>query len=200
MTDEAEKRGPAPPLPLPEGAPAGLRLVAALSPDEQAEARAHVEALAFTHDRFRGRQMRRGYAQFGYAYVSTGRRLEPVTSIPGWLSRLSTRARARAGLRERPRFDQAIITRYPKGAGIGWHTDAPVFGELVLILSLGHAARMQLRRDKHDAAPVSLELSTGSALTLAGPARARWQHRIAPVKALRYSITLRHVTPGGQSS
>ncbi len=183
-----------PSLPLPERAPDGLRLVAALSPDEQVQALARVEALSFTHDRFRGRAMRRGYAQFGHAYVSTGRRLERVTPLPDWLSRLASRVRARAGLPARPAFDQAIVTRYPKGAGIGWHTDAPVFGELVLIVSLGHAARMQLRRDKHDADELSIALTPGSALVLAGPARARWQHRITPVKALRYSITLRHVT------
>ncbi|MCA9718246.1 MAG: alpha-ketoglutarate-dependent dioxygenase AlkB [Myxococcales bacterium] len=177
---------------LPDGAPDGLALATALTPAEQREALARVHALSYTHDVFRGRAMRRGYAQFGHAYVSVGRRLEAVTPIPPWLAELASQTLSRVGASWRA-FDQAIVTRYPKGAGIGWHTDAAVFGPQVMILSLGAAARLQLRRDPSDRAPLTLELQPGSALLLAGLARARWQHRVPPVTALRYSITLRHV-------
>jgi alkylated DNA repair dioxygenase AlkB len=40
-----------------------------------------------------------------------------------------------------------LVTRYPPGAGIGWHRDAPQFGEVGGI-SLLTACRMRFRRGR----------------------------------------------------
>ena len=60
-------------------------------------------------------------------------------------------------------------------------------------LSLGAAARLQLRRhDDADAPPqVEVDLAPRSFFVLAGEVRRSWQHRIPPVNAQRYSFTVR---------
>ena len=82
-----------------------------------------------------------------------------------------------------------LVTRYPPGAGIGWHRDAPQFGE-VSGVSLLTACRMRFRRGRPRAwETAELTLEPRSAYLLSGPARARWQHRIPPVTQERWSIT-----------
>jgi len=91
--------------------------------------------------------------------------------------------------------DFALCTAlsYRPGAGIGWHIDNRAFGPTVMSLSLGAAARLQLRRqDDADAAPpVGLDLAPRSLFVLAGEVRLSWQHRIPPVNGQRYSFTVR---------
>ena len=86
---------------------------------------------------------------------------------------------------------QLLVSRYPPGAGIGWHRDAPQFGD-VSGISLLTACRMRFRRGRPRAwetAEVTLEPC--SAYVLSGPARARWQHHIPPVTKERWSMTFR---------
>ena len=42
-------------------------------------------------------------------------------------------------------FVEALVTEYPAAATIGWHRDAPMFGDVVAGLSLGAAGRMKFR-------------------------------------------------------
>jgi alkylated DNA repair dioxygenase AlkB len=86
---------------------------------------------------------------------------------------------------------QILVTRYPPGAPIGWHRDAPMFG-LVVGVSLGSASRMRFQRGKGEERRTwELELAPRSAYVLAGQARWTWQHSVPPVKKLRYSVTFR---------
>src|SRR5439155_16359089 len=82
-----------------------------------------VRDLPFIHDRFRGQPLKRAYAQFGYSYGSSGRRVTPAPPLPAFLAALAESAlpHCPAGTR----FNQCIVTHYPEGAGIGWHPDAP---------------------------------------------------------------------------
>jgi alkylated DNA repair dioxygenase AlkB len=89
-------------------------------------------------------------------------------------------------------LEQVIVTRYRSGAGIGWHTDAPVFGPVVATLSLGADWRKEFRRRAGDRA-IRIALPRRSLLILAGEARTHWQHRIAPVKETRVSLSFRTV-------
>lgn len=84
----------------------------------------------------------------------------------------------------------ALLTRYPVGA-IGWHRDRAIFGE-VFGISLGTEAFLRLRR-RHPAgfSRYSLPLRPGSLYRLSGEARNQWEHSIAPLQQLRWSITLR---------
>ena len=60
-----------------DASPEGFLYVADfLTGEEQAAVLRELQALDFQHDTFRGQRLKRGYAQFGYVYVSTGRKLE----------------------------------------------------------------------------------------------------------------------------
>ncbi len=95
------------------------------------------------------------------------------------------------------------MTEYAPGAGIGWHRDAPMFGDVIAGVSLGAPARMRFRpyerpsRRPADAAPRrtshELTLEAGSAYLITGTARRDYEHSIPPLDALRYSITFRTV-------
>lgn len=96
------------------------------------------------------------------------------------------------------RLAEMLVTEYRPGAGIGWHRDAPVFGEVVGI-SLGGACRFRFRRDTEaDRQTFELALEPRSAYVLAGAARWQWQHSIPPVRELRYSVTFRAVGEPGR--
>ncbi|MBW3601071.1 MAG: alpha-ketoglutarate-dependent dioxygenase AlkB, partial [Planctomycetes bacterium] len=63
--------------------PEGFQYVASfLSIPEQRELLRVVRDLPFTRDRFRGKPLKRRYAQFGFEYISTGRRLKPAAPLP----------------------------------------------------------------------------------------------------------------------
>ena len=94
-----------------------------LTPQEQERLLSAVQGLQFQHDRFRGQQLKRSYAQFGCAYTSTGRKLQSAPAFPPFLTDLIAKVTSHAPAGAI--FNQCIITHYPSGAGIGWHTDAP---------------------------------------------------------------------------
>jgi alkylated DNA repair dioxygenase AlkB len=87
---------------------------------------------------------------------------------------------------------QTLVTRYPPGATIGWHRDAPMFGPVVVGVSLLSACVMRFQRRAGDERRVYQQLlEPASGYVLAGAARATWQHSIPAVTDLRYSITFR---------
>jgi alkylated DNA repair dioxygenase AlkB len=86
-----------------------------------------------------------------------------------------------------------IVSRYPEGAGIGWHTDSPVFGDVIMGLSFGSDARLQLRPRDATAAATSIALPARSLYAIGGDARWKWQHRVPPVRGERFSLTFRSV-------
>ncbi len=180
-----------------EAAPQGFLYVADfLSSEEQAGLLRELQALEFQHDRFRGQRLKRGYAQFGYAYVSTGRKLETTTAMPVFLKAVIEKARPFCP--GEPEFNQCIVTHYPEGSGIGWHTDAPRFGECVVGVSLGAEARLQFRRNGTEEASYEVRAKPGSLYLMRGAVRWDYQHQVVPVKTERFSLTFRYV-PEGES-
>lgn len=150
-----------------------------------------VQALPCTHDRFRGQVMKRSQATFGFAYAAIGRKVRPAAPFPPFLAALSERARHHTSMR--PIANQCIVQHYPTGAGIGWHTDAPVFGDVIMGISFGGPARLQFRPRGETPARYEVVLMPGSLYVMAGPSRWEWQHRVVPVSAPRYSLTFRVV-------
>ncbi len=140
----------------------------------------------------------REMACFGWRYVTKGRTLSRAASLPTALTVDLRHALAAAGLDERW-LEQVIVSRYRPGAGIGWHTDAPVFGPVVATLSLATDWYLQLRRRAGEDA-IRVELPRRSLLVLRDAARTHWQHRVPPVKALRYSISFRTLARSAQAS
>jgi alkylated DNA repair dioxygenase AlkB len=90
---------------------------------------------------------------------------------------------------------QILLTRYPPGAGIGWHLDAPMFGPIAGV-SLGAPCRMRFRRAA-DGTRETSEVAPRAPVGLppGGEARWAWQHMIPPAQDLRHSITFRTLEP-----
>ncbi|MFN2557023.1 MAG: alpha-ketoglutarate-dependent dioxygenase AlkB [Nitriliruptorales bacterium] len=143
--------------------------------------------------RMRGQTARRTVRHFGYGYDYDSWGLRPTEPLPSELLWIRDRA---AELAELPpdEMAQVLVTRYPPGASIGWHRDAPAFGAKVVGVSLGSACRMRFQREPAGVRRVfELQLAPGSAYVLSGAVRSAWQHQIPAVKALRYSVTFRQV-------
>lgn len=93
-----------------------------------------------------------------------------------------------------PTREQILVTRYPAGAGIGWHRDAPAFGPAVVGVSLLSACTLRLQQRGADVRRTwALELEPRSAYMLGGAARSSWQHSIPATKLERWSVTFRTV-------
>jgi DNA oxidative demethylase len=174
------------------GQPGGLLYVSDfLSAAEQDDLLPEVRALTYTHDTFRKRLMKRGWAQFGYAYVSTGRKLTPAPPMPAFLQAVIEKASPYYPTGSE--FEQCIVTHYPSGAGIGFHTDAKRFGDVILGVSLASPARLRFAPGKSKVVSFELTVTPGSLYVMQGVARWQYQHQIPPVKAERYSLTFRYL-------
>ena len=139
----------------------------------------------------RGQVARRTTRHFGHDYGYESWRVEPTDPVPGWLEPLRSRAGQLVGI-EPARLVEVLCSRYPPGAGIGWHRDAPMFGPEVVGVSLGSACRMRFQRGKGEGRETyALLLPPRSAYVLAGEARAQWQHSIPATPEPRYSVTFR---------
>jgi alkylated DNA repair dioxygenase AlkB len=173
--------------------PAGFRYGPELiTAAEEAELLARIVTLRFRPFEFHGYTGKRRVVSFGWHYDFTARSLQRANDMPGFLVDLRGVAASFAGM-EPERLQHVLVTEYSPGAGIGWHRDKTVFGEVVgisllapCVLRLRRAVGKQWERAKLVAQP-------RSAYFLSGPARAEWEHSIPPVDALRYSITYRNL-------
>jgi alkylated DNA repair dioxygenase AlkB len=160
-----------------------------LSPGDQAALVADLQALAFRPYEHRGYVAHRQVAAFDRPAAT-----DPAgTADNGWppfLERLISRLGDRLGL-EAERFVQVLINAYAPGAGIGWHRDRPIYGE-VLGVSLLAPCVMRLRRRQGEGFERrNAPLAPGSVYRLSGEARSAWEHSIVPLTAMRYSVTFR---------
>jgi DNA oxidative demethylase len=159
--------------------------------DEERQALDVLESMEFATITMHGRTARRTVRHFGLDYGYESWTLEPTDPLPAELAWMGERAATLAGV-DPEDWAQILVSRYPPGATIGWHRDAPMFGPRVAGVSLASACRMRFQRGKGDARRVAeVTLEPRSAYLLTGPARFAWQHSIPPTRALRYSITFR---------
>jgi alkylated DNA repair dioxygenase AlkB len=161
-----------------------------ISPEEEAELAARLAELPFRAFEFHGFTGNRRTVSFGWHYAFDGSGLKPTEPMPEWIHPVRARAAAMAGL-EPDAFAHALVIEYGPGAGIGWHRDRPVFGDVVGI-SLLAPAKLRFRRKagaKWERATILAE--PRSVYLLRGPAREEWEHSIPAMESLRYSITLR---------
>jgi alkylated DNA repair dioxygenase AlkB len=171
-----------------------------LTHEEEQELLGALERLDFHEIRMHGVVAKRTARHFGVDYDYDRRAaLREAEPIPEWLAPVRERAAELAEV-EPGELAEILVQRYPPGAQIGWHRDAPAFGTVVGI-SLGSPARMRFRRDKAGVRRTfELELEPRSGYVLAGEARNAWQHHVPPTKALRYSITFRTLRKGASGS
>ena len=91
-------------------------------------------------------------------------------------------------------FAELLVTEYPVGSVINWHRDAPPFD---IIAGISFQSDCIFRLRPHDKMKqnrksiISFPVRRRSLYMMEGIARTEWQHSIAPVKEVRYAITLR---------
>src|ERR1700761_4427490 len=87
------------------------------------------EALPFKQFEFHGYLGNRRIVSYGWRYDYAGRALKESEPIPDFLLPLREAAGVLAGLAPE-NFQQALVTEYAPGAGIGWHRDKPMFEDV----------------------------------------------------------------------
>jgi alkylated DNA repair dioxygenase AlkB len=151
--------------------------------------------LPFKEFEFHGYTGKRRVVSYGWHYDFKERRLGEADEIPPFLQLLRETAAAAGGL-SADQLQQVLVTEYSAGAGIGWHRDKAVFGEVIGI-SLLSPCLFRLRRSVGERwERVSLTAEPRSAYVLSGASRTEWEHSIPPVDALRYSVTFRNLREG----
>jgi alkylated DNA repair dioxygenase AlkB len=162
-----------------------------ISAAEELSLLARFTELAFDEIRMHGVIAKRTAKHYGFDYDYGQRRaVADAEPIPDWLLPVREKAAALADV-EPQTLVEALVQRYPEGAQIGWHRDAPMFGTVVGV-SLLSAARIRFRRDRGgERQTAELVLEPRSGYVLAGEARTKWQHHVPPAKSERYSITFR---------
>ena len=127
---------------------------------------------------------------FGWSYDFQTGVFAPAAPIPDWVMPRKARAARFAGL-EPADVEQMLLIRYDPGAGIGWHRDRPAFNHVIGI-SLGEPATMRFRRRTDNGfSRANVPLEPRSIYHMSSEARYDWEHSIAPMEALRWSITFR---------
>jgi DNA oxidative demethylase len=180
-------------LPAATGRPEGLVYRAdLLTHAEEENLVARCSDLPFKPFEFQGFLGKRETVSFGWSYRFDGTGLAPAAPIPDWLMPVRAHAAALAGIEPRA-LEQALLIRYGEGAGLGWHRDRPVFGEVIGVSLLAPAPLRFRRRRGSKWERFTLTAEPRSAYLLRGAARAEWEHSIPPVEMLRFSITLRTI-------
>ena len=161
-----------------------------LTDEEEQQLLEAVRNLQFGEVRLHGQAARRTVRHYGVDYAFETRKVAPGEPVPEFLEPVRARC---AGLLDRPpaALAEVLVTRYPPGATIGWHRDAPPFGDVVGV-SLGAPCVLRFQRGKGSERRVHEQLlAPRSGYVLAGPARRSWQHSIPAVAQTRHSLTFR---------
>ena len=184
MTAQQDLFGAATPVP-------GLRYVPeAIAAPEADGLVAFLASLPFAPFEFHGHLGNRRIVSYGWHYDFAGRRLRRTSVPPDSLRPLIARAAALLSVAP-DRIEHVLVTEYAPGAGIGWHRDKAEFGDVVAF-SFAAPCRLRFRLKAGTSwKRRCLEVAPRSAYVLSGPARRAWEHSIAPMEALRYSVTLR---------
>jgi len=192
---------------------------ALIDKSEEAALLTRVRTLPFEEFDFHGYKGKRRVVSFGWQYEFAGAgRLRKANDIPEFLLPVRAIAASFAGLAPEA-FQHVLVIEYGPGAGIGWHRDKPVFGQVVGVSLLapcvlrfrrkiGASANLGPQTLNQSARPHATEKSgrpklktkwervnvlaePRAAYHLTGPARSEWEHSILRVDSLRYSITFR---------
>lgn len=171
--------------------PEGFRYqVGLLDANQQGQLVTEIAALPFEEFQFHGYLGKRRVVSFGWKYDFSTENLLPAENIPPFLLPVREVAAKFAGLSPAV-LQQVLVTEYSPGAGIGWHKDKAVFGQVVGV-SLLSSCNLRLRHKSGSKwERCSLVAEPGSAYLLSGRSRADWEHSVPAVEALRYSLTFR---------
>jgi alkylated DNA repair dioxygenase AlkB len=147
---------------------------------------------------FQGYEAKRKVASYGYDWSFDKRSLTRGKEIPLEYQFLVQRVADYLSLVPE-QIAELLVTEYPVGSVINWHRDAPPF-DIIAGISLLSDCTFKLRpHDKNKQnrrATISLTVRRRSLYIMQGESRSEWEHATAPVKEVRYSITLRTLRNG----
>lgn len=133
----------------------------------------------------------------GTSYTYSGTVHEPQPWTPE-LSAIRERVQRLCG----HRFNSVLLNRYRDGRdGMGWHADdEPELGRnpVIASVSFGATRRFRLRHRRNRVEPITLPLTDGSLLLMAGETQHRWVHAVpktATPVGERLNLTFRQVRP-----
>lgn len=176
---------------MPSALPEGFRYVREIiTPAAEQKLLQAIRSLSFKEFEFHGFVGKRRTVSFGASYDFATEKLQPAEEMPEFLLELREVAAAMARLPPE-RLKHVLVTEYGEHAGIGWHRDKGVFGDVIGI-SLLSSCRFRLRRKVGDHwERVTVGAEPRSSYLLSGPARTEWEHSIPEVDTPRYSVTYR---------
>ncbi|MDQ3683856.1 MAG: alpha-ketoglutarate-dependent dioxygenase AlkB [Bacteroidota bacterium] len=175
---------------LPEGF---LYMPDFITPEEEGELVRDITKLELATFVFQGFEAKRKVASFGYDYSFDKRALTKGKDIPPFFTPVINRVSKQFSI-EPQDFAELLVLEYPVSAVINWHRDAPPFDIIVGISLLADCTfrlRPHAKIKQGRGSIISLPVKRRSLYLMQGPARSEWQHSTAPVKEVRYSITLR---------
>jgi alkylated DNA repair dioxygenase AlkB len=176
-----------------ERLPRGFRYQADfVNPEEEQSLLRDIEVLPFKEFEFHGFTGKRRTVSFGWRYDFNGGGLSKTEDMPEFLTGLRARAEIFAG-NASGSFQQVLVTEYSPWAGIGWHKDRSVFGDVVGISLLSPCTFRLRRRTDQGFERQTLIAAPRSVYLLRGVSRTDWEHSIPGVESLRYSVTFRNV-------
>lgn len=171
--------------------PAGFRYAPdVLSAGDEKSLVRQFEKLPFAPFEFHGYLGNRRIVSFGHRYDYAARTLRVAEAMPDFLTPLREAASRFTGI-PAVSFQQALVTEYAPGAGIGWHRDKPMFEDVVGLSFLAHCKLRFRRKSGAGWERVAADIAPRSAYLLRGPVREAWEHSIVPIDRLRYSVTFR---------
>ena len=182
------------PEPVPQNLPEGLAYEPEfLARDEEQSLIALIRSLPLAAAKYKDYTARRRVVSFGGSYDYDANKLLPAQPLIEALHPLRARVARWAGIAPEA-LHHVLVAEYAPGTPLGWHRDVPDHEE-VFGVSLGSTAVLRFR-PYPPVAPkradvVKLRAAPRSIYAMRGPARWAWQHSVAPVDELRWSITLR---------
>ncbi len=164
-----------------------------ISVEEEDELCRRIDGMELHTFKFQGFEAKRKAASFGYDWSFDRRELSKGVPIPQFFDAIMEKVAAGIGL-QKDEFAELLVLQYPIGAVINWHRDAPPFG-VIAGISLRSDCIFKLRpyekAKQHRGSIRSLRVERRSLYLMQGEARSEWEHSTAPVKHVRYPITLR---------
>jgi alkylated DNA repair dioxygenase AlkB len=176
--------------------PEGMRYAPELiTPAHETVLLARLPSLPFKEFEFHGFLGKRRTVSFGWRYDFNGGGLGASDPIPEFLLPLRKEAAAFAGLAPEA-LEHVLVIEYREGAGIGWHRDRPVFGDVIGVSLLAPCSFRLRRRQGSNWERCTFTATPRSAYLLRGASRTEWEHSIPPLDQLRYSVTFRQMAGG----
>lgn len=160
-----------------------------ITPEEETILLQHIQQLQWQEVALYGQVAKRRVVHYGFEYQYGSRGVRKTNPPPEFLNNVIARCSCLL-MSNSADIAEILITEYPVNAGINWHRDAPVFKEIIGI-SLNSSCVIHFRNRMNKKEKIKRNLERCSAYRLSGAIRWEWEHRIAPVKVPRYSITLR---------